>query len=68
MIKKTLFILLSLPVFLTSCPENEGSKTEITIHEKTKKQETQVGEENTLPLKSSPRPQVILTPLKEDSD
>ncbi len=68
MIKKALFILISLPSFLPSCPEIEGKSEEIAIYEEAKAKELKVSKENTLPLKSSPRPQVILSPPQEPVD
>ena len=66
MIKKALFILLAFPTLLPSCLENEGNDLESAIHEKAEQKDTRISEENTIPLKSNPRPQVILSPPQED--
>ena len=61
MLKKTLFILLSIPSFLPSCPDSAPVNNEEIAYEEIEK----AREDNALPLSTSKRPQVIVTPLAE---
>jgi hypothetical protein len=68
MIKKALFILFSFPHFLPSCPENECLDAKESVYEEVEKKDTCASAENVLPLSKNQRPQVIVSPIQEETN